>query len=431
MTLNSAVVDAGDNGTHDQYNNLRKDVLQEAGNYVVATGSNNAFVINIDDNVDGSNNGEQINSIGAGWLFKWKANHSLVNVGSNAPTLTVRKASDSSTLLATKSLKKLINGSLLDGDIKQDQIVVCFYDGTNMQVINTLTTKHAKGGDGSDGNLSITSGTTNINLNQIYEYKTIDIGASGTLSTASSNGLMWIKCKGDCNIAGTINLQGKGGPGGAQNTSGAGDPGSNGYNTSSFDASNHFGGAGQAGSEDSSGGGGGGSISAGTGGAASSSASGSSGGTALTASKFEQYAMALNRALYIAAGSGGGSGGVGSDGAGADGFAGAGGAGGGAIIIEVWGKLTISGTINCAGANGSNASAPSGGGNYALGGGGGGGGGLILIIYYDDFSDTGTYNVAAGSGGTSVANGAGRTSSSGGVGGAGSTLKLHGASLHL
>lgn len=48
MTYNSSTVAANDDATADQYNNLRKDLLLQAGQYVTSGGSANAQTFTID-----------------------------------------------------------------------------------------------------------------------------------------------------------------------------------------------------------------------------------------------------------------------------------------------------------------------------------------------------------------------------------------------
>lgn len=68
-------------------------------------------------------------------------------------------------------------------------------------------------GDGSDGALVITSGTTNLLFGTAYNYSSISISAGATLSTSSTNGTLKLKCKGTATISGSINVQGKGNDG--------------------------------------------------------------------------------------------------------------------------------------------------------------------------------------------------------------------------
>ena len=74
-------------------------------------------------------------------------------------------------------------------------------DGT----INGLT---GFGGDGSDGALNVTSGTTTLNTDQVYNYSSITISSGATLKFTGTNGAGLMKCKGNCIFAGTIDLRG-------------------------------------------------------------------------------------------------------------------------------------------------------------------------------------------------------------------------------
>jgi len=72
-------------------------------------------------------------------------------------------------------------------------------------------------GDGSDGDLVITSGQTitlspvdnNEALPVFKQYSSIDIQAGGTLTVSKCCAGLILKCKGACNIAGTINMNTK------------------------------------------------------------------------------------------------------------------------------------------------------------------------------------------------------------------------------
>jgi len=65
------------------------------------------------------------------------------------------------------------------------------------------------GGDGSDGALNVTSGTTTLSVDVIYNYSSINVSAGATLRfTQGGNGGGYINCKGNCTIAGTLDLRG-------------------------------------------------------------------------------------------------------------------------------------------------------------------------------------------------------------------------------
>jgi hypothetical protein len=63
------------------------------------------------------------------------------------------------------------------------------------------------GGDGSDGALSVGAGaTTTLNLDQVYNFSSITINATGTLAFTGTGG-GYLNCSGTCQIAGTIELR--------------------------------------------------------------------------------------------------------------------------------------------------------------------------------------------------------------------------------
>lgn len=275
------------------------------------------------------------------------------------------------------------------------------------------------GGTGADGALSISSGTTNIDLAGasvvVKNYTSISITgtAAVTFTNPHANGTIIIfKSQGNVTITSSANptidlrsLGATGGSGGANEANGSvgnlgmtsfgvgtdpGDPGVK--NSSAGAAGTKLGpaitihgklvplGCGSGGG----GGAGGGEVSL----SAATAPGGGGGGS------------------VINTGTAGGAGSTSST----AGSGGAGGRGGGALYIECDGALNITSVINAAGSVGVAATTQG-------GGGGGGAGGTIVILYRTLTANTGTYTVTAGSGGA----GAG-TGGNGGDGGAGTSL---------
>ncbi|WP_156666083.1 hypothetical protein [Rhodococcus sp. HS-D2] len=72
-------------------------------------------------------------------------------------------------------------------------------------------------GDGSDGELNVTSGTYNLPLNTIHQFTNVTIGSGATLSTTSTTGaVLFLAVQDTLTLNGTINLSGKVNPGDAQ-----------------------------------------------------------------------------------------------------------------------------------------------------------------------------------------------------------------------
>lgn len=279
------------------------------------------------------------------------------------------------------------------------------------------------GGDGSDGVLNVTSGTTTIDLaNSAYvvkNYTSINVSAGATLTFSNphtAGSIIVLKSQGNVTIAGTVNASGMGaagGAGGALRTSSAnfGIQGTNGTNAGfvlDISADHHG-------------------VKGGT---TDTNATGGSGGAILTLKPFytKEAARISRKAIYIAPGSGGGGGQGGSVSDGDATAGGTGGNGGGALLIEVGGSLDFSGTINVNGQNGTsaaNASFTGANGEVAGGGGGGGGGaGMAVVLYNSLTANTGTITSAGGTGGnggnatsTQVANGVCVSGAGGGGGG--------------
>ncbi|WMM74479.1 hypothetical protein RCF27_09430 [Rhodococcus pyridinivorans] len=69
-------------------------------------------------------------------------------------------------------------------------------------------------GDGSDGELNVTSGTHNLPLNTIHQFTNVTIGSGATLSTSSTTGAaLFLAVQDTLTLNGTINLSGKVNPG--------------------------------------------------------------------------------------------------------------------------------------------------------------------------------------------------------------------------
>lgn len=310
------------------------------------------------------------------------------------------------------------------------------WDGTDLTVNGYVASSiGAFGGDGSDGALSISSGTTTINASSarvvVKNYTSVSITgtASLTISNPHTNGtILIIKSQGAVTMtsSGTaIDMAGMGAGGG---TAGTGNTGGGNNGTS--------GGAGSDGTtltpidETAAAGNLGVKATAGTGGTGGSASTAYAGDYSTTEYKLH------NKIVAIACGSGGGGGGGGYtsiSSAGGDGAVG--GRGGGAILIECAGAFNFTtGTIDVSGVDGSDAPDESNGDEASAGGGGGGGSaGMVFILYNTLTADSGTYTLDNGAGGDggdadgaaglgmATGGGGGGGASLGGAGGAGAT----------
>lgn len=225
-------------------------------------------------------------------------------------------------------------------------------------------------GDGSNGALNVTSGTTTLTSGE-YNYTTCNISAGAIVvaTTTPYQAPLIIRCNGTATIAGTVSW--------SPNTGGA-----NGNATAA-----NYGGAG---------GGGGGGTAAGT---AGSNVNGVNGGTAGVASggtgSAGTAAGGQLQKIFLSFGanyqSGQDCGGANGGGGGSTG-AGTGGRGGGCIVI-VAPSLNFSGTCDVSGVAGGASTA-----NNAGAGGGGGGG--ICLLRSPSMTNTGTFTVTGGAGGS-------------------------------
>lgn len=160
MSLNSATVSAGDIATATQYNNVRKDVVENAGDYVTTTGSANAYVASLD---------AQIAAYVTGAVYRFKAN--FVNTG--AATLNING-------IGAKTIKKEAGATDLEyGDIASGQVCEVTYDGTNLQLITLSGQKNPRGfaavaGEDIDGTTTpqavfISDGTNGLTAGRYYK----------------------------------------------------------------------------------------------------------------------------------------------------------------------------------------------------------------------------------------------------------------------
>lgn len=302
----------------------------------------------------------------------------------------------------------------------------------------TQTLPYRSFGDGSDGNVTISSGTTTLTRDMYYNNLTMSgtgiLNTSGykvfikgilDLTAAQAGAIQWNGNAGGNASAATGGTQGAAQPGGTLGPIGQGGTG-----TTATTGNGTAGGAGTIGNSNttiSGVGGGGGTGTSGTGGA------GSAARTSQFSLPFERFETNfLIGATLLSGGTGGGGGGSGAgDATNNGGGSGAGGNGGGIVAIYantiVKSSSTPEGVIQSnggAGGNGGNTSAGVTGGG---GGGGGGCGGWVYIAYNKLYGPSIAKAIWAnggngGIGGTST--GAGSSGGAGGNAGAGGRINI-------
>lgn len=327
------------------------------------------------------------------------------------------------------------NPVLAIGEIADTYDTLQFKIGDGVTAWNSLANQGATGpaqtvgrrsfGDGSDGTVSISSGTTTLTRDMYYNNLTMSgtgqidtngykIFVKGVLNLRNAMAAAITNVASDGNaasgatggaaptaqVAGTVGIGTNGGGGATGNTGGA----NNGSSGSALTGNGGNGGWGTAGAGEAGG--------------------NSFGGIATLKSTFGIYQTNLISGVTLIGGGGGGSGGNSGagDGTNAGGGGGSGGQGGGVLaiyanIISRDGSTPV-GTITAPGGMGG-ASANGVAGTAIGGGGAGGGGGGWVYICYNQLSGSTVTNMITARGGNGAAGGNGATTANGGNGGNG------------
>lgn len=135
---------------------IAKNAQNQAQTYVADTGAADAYVITL---------AVAPAAYAAGQRFAFKA----TNANTTTSTLNVNS-------LGVKTIKKHgWLGNLLASDIVAGQIVEVEYDGTNFQMVSPTSAGSGDNyfGDGSDGDVTISSGTTTLSTDMFYNNLTL------------------------------------------------------------------------------------------------------------------------------------------------------------------------------------------------------------------------------------------------------------------
>ena len=319
-----------------------------------------------------------------------------------------------------------------------------FKIGTGTTAWNSLAYKGTTGptqtysfrsfGDGSDGNVTISSGTTSLSRDMYYN--NLILNGTGTLNT---NGWrIFVKGYLDITAAQVGAIQWNGNAGGNALASTGGSIGA--AQSGGTVAAINEGGAGGSGTTGNGGGGSAapnnGNKNGGIGGASNAAGAGSSGSTGAAAgarspainNPFSRFETTFIYGVTLISGGPGGGGGPagGGDGTNSGGGGGAGGNGGGLVALYinsiVKSSSTLAGTIQANGGNGGNGGNGTAGNTGGGSGGGGGGGGWVYISYNYIFGPTITGLIQAnggngGNGGNGNGTGIGGSGGNAGTGG--------------
>lgn len=280
------------------------------------------------------------------------------------------------------------------------------------------------GGSGTDGALSISSGTTTLDIATakvfIKNYTSISITGSALLNFINPNtggSLILLKATGAVTLSSSqtpmIDVRNCGGPGGAATTSTVTGTNQEWGGADGTAVANPF-------------------ISITAGARGQDTTANMQPGKPSIAISFAIAALSqvIQKYPFLNVGSGAGSGQGYSNGGTTTGTTGFGGAGAGALVIECGGTLnfTTVGGLSTNGQNGGNGvqtSTTSS--NVGIGGGGGGGGGSTFVFYNFAGTITGTITMGASTGGTGAGTGVGTSSASGNGGGSSQNNGVAGA----
>lgn len=341
---------------------------KQRSDYVVDTGTSNTYVIAPSP---------AITAYAAGQEFTFNPG----NTNTGASTLAVNG-------LTAKNITKNGTNPPIAGDIVAGTLITVMYDGTEFQLMSPsaiIAAAVKSGGTGSDGALSITSGTTTVSASSApyleKNYTNVSITSTGNLSfstpaTTGTTVAIFIQGTGTVTTSSThaIDVRSMGGTA------------NSGYVLLDSPASTTSGGGGS---------GGGSCGGAGTQGIASVSSSNQQ--LTVPGQAISPFSATQRYAPPGGNGSSGTSGGANGFGSGSGG---AGGLGGGGLYVECAGAWNFTtGAIDASGNAGSASTHNSSGGEQG-GDGGGGGGGNILVLYGTLTADSGTYTVSGGAGGT-------------------------------
>jgi hypothetical protein len=159
---------------------IRNNTINQAHTYAADTGAANAYVMAM----------AGLGSYAIGQRFAFKA----ANSNTAASTLNINS-------LGVKTIKQNGGlGDLLPSDILAGQIVEVMYDGTNFQMTSPNANPSGENyfGDGSDGDVTISSGTTTLSTDMFYNNLTMSgtailnpngykVFVKGKLTTAVGN----------------------------------------------------------------------------------------------------------------------------------------------------------------------------------------------------------------------------------------------------
>ncbi len=281
--------------------------------------------------------------------------------------------------------------------------------------VNPSTIRPQIGGDGSDGALSVSSGTTNIDLGSVAffvkNYSSISITGTGkiTFTNPHANGtIIVLKSTGDVTLTSSqapmIDASSMGAIGGTGVSciAGASSNGNNGSTGLAIALSSDFGDG------------------------ATTGAVGVGGAVATFSYTAQAFSTVKQNYVTVPVSSGGGSGMVSSPGGGGTSTSQNAGRGGGTLIIEcarAWNFTTASG-ISVAGGSPSSGTTSGAG---AAGGSGGGGGGHFIAVYGGLTANSGTVTVSGGTG-SNKSSDAVYTAYGGGGGSSGITAGSNGTS---
>ncbi|MDD2657820.1 MAG: hypothetical protein PHD04_04160 [Candidatus Pacebacteria bacterium] len=168
--MNSAIVVADTAATAAQYNNLRKDLVLDGGDFATSGGAANVQTLALDAQI--------VTAYATGMLVKFKAGYT-----------NTAACSININTIGANTIKQMNGSDLEPGMIVAGATVVLIYDGTNFQLVNPAASGNGDFGDGSDGAIAFDGSTAHAGFSSLVgTVYTLTRDVFGTTITLTGTG---------------------------------------------------------------------------------------------------------------------------------------------------------------------------------------------------------------------------------------------------